>query len=61
VHAIGRRPAVVDEQIVIRDMGNLSLSMDHRVVDGAVGADFLYALIERLGSPAAWLSEGDLR
>jgi pyruvate dehydrogenase E2 component (dihydrolipoamide acetyltransferase) len=61
VHAIGRKPAVVDEQIVIRDQGNLSLSMDHRVVDGAVGADFLYALIERLQSPATWLSEGDLR
>jgi pyruvate dehydrogenase E2 component (dihydrolipoamide acetyltransferase) len=61
VHAIGRKPAVVDEQIVIRDQGNLSLSMDHRVVDGAVGADFLYALVERLQSPASWLAEGDLR
>ncbi len=61
VHAITRRPAVVDEQIVIRDLGNLSLSMDHRVVDGAVGADFLYALTDRLQAPAAWLNEGDLR
>lgn len=61
VHAITRKPAVVDEQIVIRDLGNLSLSMDHRVVDGAVGADFLYALVARLQSPAAWLDEGDLR
>ncbi|MCC6652112.1 MAG: 2-oxo acid dehydrogenase subunit E2 [Candidatus Eisenbacteria bacterium] len=60
VHAITRKPAVVNEQIVIRDMGNLSLSMDHRVVDGAVGADFLYALIERLQSPGSWLTEGDL-
>lgn len=60
VHAITRKPAVVNEQIVIRDLGNLSLSMDHRVVDGAVGADFLYALIERLQSPASWLTEGDL-
>lgn len=60
VHAITRKPAVVNEQIVIRDLGNLSLSMDHRVVDGAVGADFLYALVERLQSPAGWLTEGDL-
>ena len=52
---------MVDGQIVIRDLGNLSLSLDHRVVDGAVGADFLYALIERLEHPAAWLTEGDLR
>ena len=61
VHAITRKPAVVDEAIVIRDLGNLSLSMDHRVVDGAVGADFLYALVAKLQSPADWLAEGDLR
>jgi pyruvate dehydrogenase E2 component (dihydrolipoamide acetyltransferase) len=61
VHAITRKPAVVEEQIVIRDLGNLSLSLDHRVVDGAIGADFLYALVERLQSPATWLDEGDLR
>jgi len=60
VHAVGKRPAVVDDRIVIREMGNLSLSMDHRVVDGAVGADFMYALIERLQSPAAWIAEGEL-
>ena len=61
VHAITKKPAVVDNQIVARDMGNLSLSMDHRVVDGAVGADFLYALIDRLQHPETWLNEGDLR
>ncbi|MFN8586255.1 MAG: dihydrolipoamide acetyltransferase family protein [Candidatus Eisenbacteria bacterium] len=60
VHAVTRKPAVVNEQIVIRDLGNLSLSMDHRVVDGAVGADFLYALIEKLQNPLSWLNEGDL-
>jgi len=60
VHAIGPKPAVVHGQIVARQLGNLSLSLDHRVVDGAIGADFLYALIERLQSPAAWLGEADL-
>jgi len=60
VHAITKKPAVVDDRIVIRDLGNLSLSLDHRVVDGAVGADFLYALIEQLQQPTAWLSAGDL-
>ncbi len=60
VHAVGKKPAVVDDRIVIRELGNLSLSIDHRVVDGAVGADFLYALIERLQSPGAWLTDGDL-
>ena len=60
LHAVTQKPAVVRGQIVARDLGNLSLSLDHRVVDGAVGADFLYALIERLQTAAAWLTEGDL-
>ncbi len=60
LHAVTQKPAVVHGEIVVRDLGNLSLSLDHRVVDGAVGADFLYALIERLQTPAAWLTEGDL-
>jgi pyruvate dehydrogenase E2 component (dihydrolipoamide acetyltransferase) len=60
VHEVKKRPAVVDDQIVIRELGNLSLSLDHRVVDGAVGADFLYALIARLEQPESWLTQGDL-
>jgi pyruvate dehydrogenase E2 component (dihydrolipoamide acetyltransferase) len=60
VHEVKKKPAVVDDRIVIRDLGNLSLSLDHRVVDGAVGADFLYALIERLEHPERWLGQGDL-
>ena len=60
LHSISQKPAVVHGQIVVRDLGNLSLSLDHRVVDGAVGADFMYALIEKLQTPAAWLSPGDL-
>src|SRR5262249_40877504 len=31
VHEIRRRPAVVGDSIVARDLGNLSLSLDHRV------------------------------
>jgi pyruvate dehydrogenase E2 component (dihydrolipoamide acetyltransferase) len=61
VHSITKKPAVVRGQIVARDLGNLSLSLDHRVVDGALGADFLYALIERLQAPASWLGDGDLK
>ena len=60
VHEVKPKPAVVDGAIVIRSLGNLSLSLDHRVVDGAVGADFLYALIERLQHPNDWLTPGDL-
>ena len=60
LHAITKKPAVWGGEIVARDLGNLSLSLDHRVVDGAVGADFLYALVDRLQSPERWLGEGDL-
>jgi len=58
VHEVKKKPAVVDGQIVARDMTNLSLTLDHRVVDGAVGADFLYALIARLQTPEEWLTTG---
>jgi pyruvate dehydrogenase E2 component (dihydrolipoyllysine-residue acetyltransferase) len=57
VHEVKKKPAVVNDQVVARDMTNLSLSLDHRVVDGAVGADFLYDLIARLEAPAAWAAE----
>ena len=60
VHEVKKRPVVVDDQIVAREMTNLSLSLDHRVVDGAVGADFLYAVIARLAEPDAWLGEGEI-
>ena len=60
VHEVKKKPAVVHGQVVARDMTNLSLSLDHRVVDGAVGADFLYALIARLENPSSWLTVGDL-
>jgi pyruvate dehydrogenase E2 component (dihydrolipoamide acetyltransferase) len=48
VHAIVPKPVVRDGQIVARPMTNLSLSLDHRVVDGQVGADFLYEVIANL-------------
>ena len=53
VHAVGPRAVVRDGQVVARDMTNLSLSLDHRVVDGDVGARFLYDVIERLQHPEA--------
>jgi pyruvate dehydrogenase E2 component (dihydrolipoamide acetyltransferase) len=52
VHRIRKRPIVTGEgQIAVRDMMHLSLSFDHRVIDGAVGADFTYALIRYLEAP----------
>ncbi|OGF17960.1 MAG: hypothetical protein A2W00_12575 [Candidatus Eisenbacteria bacterium RBG_16_71_46] len=59
VHEVKPKPAVVDGAIVARELTNLSLSLDHRVVDGAVGADFLYAVVARLEHPETWLTGKD--
>ncbi len=51
VHKLRQRPAVKDGQVVVRDMMNLSLSCDHRVIDGSVAADFVYEVIKYLEMP----------
>jgi pyruvate dehydrogenase E2 component (dihydrolipoamide acetyltransferase) len=53
--AVGRiadRPAVVDGELVVRPMMTLALSFDHRVVDGARGAQFLDTLVDLIEEPA---------
>ena len=57
IHSITPRPVVRDGEIVIREMVNLSLSMDHRVVDGAVGVRFLHHIIPLLEDPAPHFPE----
>jgi pyruvate dehydrogenase E2 component (dihydrolipoamide acetyltransferase) len=51
VHRFIRKPVVVAGEIVIRDRVNLSLSLDHRVVDGMVGAQFMQSVIPYLENP----------
>lgn len=41
VGAIRKRPVVVDDAIAIRPIGMLSLSFDHRVIDGATADRFM--------------------
>ena len=48
VHRIGPRPVVRDGQIVVRQIGNISVTFDHRVVDGARAAAFGLDVIQRL-------------
>ena len=48
VHRIAARPAVVDGEVAVRQIGNLSVTFDHRVVDGARAAAFVLAVIDRL-------------
>ncbi len=56
-----KRP-VYDDAGAIRpaDLIYLSLSFDHRVVDGAVGAVFANAILKHLRNPAALLLQNDL-
>jgi pyruvate dehydrogenase E2 component (dihydrolipoamide acetyltransferase) len=46
-----KRPVARDGGIAIRDMMNLVLSFDHRVVDGADAARFMNTLIRHLENP----------
>jgi pyruvate dehydrogenase E2 component (dihydrolipoamide acetyltransferase) len=48
VHRIAPRPVVMDDEVVVRTMGNVSTTFDHRVVDGARAAQFTLRVIERL-------------
>jgi pyruvate dehydrogenase E2 component (dihydrolipoamide acetyltransferase) len=53
VHRIGPRPVVRDGEIVVRQIGHVSVTFDHRVVDGARAAAFCLDVIRRLeGGPA---------
>jgi pyruvate dehydrogenase E2 component (dihydrolipoamide acetyltransferase) len=51
VHKITRRPAVKDDKIVIRDLMNLSISVDHRVTDGYDAARFIAEIKATLETP----------
>ena len=48
VHRIEDRAVVRDGEIVVRKIGNVSVTFDHRVIDGKRAADFGLAVIARL-------------
>jgi pyruvate dehydrogenase E2 component (dihydrolipoamide acetyltransferase) len=48
LHRIAPRPAVVDGELAVRRLGNVSVTFDHRVVDGARAAAFTLDVIGRL-------------
>ncbi|MEY4579501.1 MAG: hypothetical protein RL701_4204 [Pseudomonadota bacterium] len=58
VHRIKERPVVRAGQIVIGQIMLLSLSLDHRIVDGHVGAAFAYEVIGYLEEPALMFVNG---
>lgn len=51
IHAIKRKPVVIGEEIVIRDMMGMSLTFDHRVIDGEPAGRFMRAVSHILEHP----------
>ncbi len=51
IGAAEARPVVIDRQIVVRDRMKVTMSCDHRIVDGAMGAEFLKTLRQYVEQP----------
>lgn len=51
MHKISKRPMVIDDQIVIRQMMYLALSYDHRIIDGKEAVSFLVHIKNCLEDP----------
>ena len=57
LHQIKEKPVVKNGQIVVGQVMLLSLSFDHRIVDGHIGAAFAYDVIRTLENPESLLLE----
>ena len=57
--SVGRaqqKPIVIDDELVITPVMQLSLSYDHRVIDGGLGRRFMAQVIENLEEPTLFLA-----
>jgi 2-oxoglutarate dehydrogenase E2 component (dihydrolipoamide succinyltransferase) len=57
MHAIQKRPVVVNDQVVVRPMMYLALSYDHRLIDGREAVQFLVRVKECVENPERLLLE----
>ncbi len=48
IGAAKKRPVVINDAIAIRSISYLTLSFDHRIIDGALGGSFLEAIVKNL-------------
>jgi len=55
VGSVVKKPVVKDDRVVVGQRMSLTLSCDHRVVDGALGATYLGALKQLLEAPSLLL------
>ncbi|HEY3057196.1 MAG TPA: dihydrolipoamide acetyltransferase family protein [Thermoanaerobaculia bacterium] len=51
IGAAEERPVVIDGQVVVRNRMKITMSCDHRVIDGASGADYLKTLRQYVEQP----------
>lgn len=56
VGRVAQRPVALDGQVVIRSMMHISLSIDHRILDGVPAAQFMNAIKSLLEQPG-WMSK----
>jgi 2-oxoglutarate dehydrogenase E2 component (dihydrolipoamide succinyltransferase) len=57
MHAIKKRPVVVDDEVVIRPIMQLAVSYDHRIIDGREAVTFLKRIVDCLEDPQRMLLE----
>lgn len=57
MHAIKKRPVVIDDQIIARPMMYVALTYDHRVIDGREAVSFLARVKEFIEDPDKLLLE----
>ncbi len=55
ISATKKKPVVVDDEIVIRPMMSVALTLDHRVIDGLEGAKFMQTLKSNIENPLSLL------
>ena len=55
VGAIIDMPAVLNRELTIRPMMNITASFDHRIIDGGVGAQFMSSLKKLIENPLCFL------
>jgi 2-oxoglutarate dehydrogenase E2 component (dihydrolipoamide succinyltransferase) len=57
MHAIKKRPVVIDDQVVVRPMMYLALSYDHRIIDGREAVGFLVRVKDCIERPERMMFE----
>jgi pyruvate dehydrogenase E2 component (dihydrolipoamide acetyltransferase) len=56
VGRIERRPVLDGDRVVGRELVTLSLTFDHRIVDGGPAARFLQTLAKCVENPREWVT-----